>query len=448
MIYSLGSFSLAGLVLGAVVSYPGWGLALGAGLWGVLQARQYNRLMDWLSQEDDANLPPEGDGPWGDLLDQLARRHKRSQTRERELRAVITRFQQSTAALSDAIVIIDSHNNLEWWNRTAVTLLGLQARDRGKSIFNLLRDPRFIRYYRKLQYQEPLQLISPLNPDIHLQYQIDRFGEGDRILVARDITRLVRLEQTRQDFVANASHELRTPLTVIRGYLETFLEQEMPRPLQRGLSQMQQQARRMESLVTDLLLLSRLESTQHISDEEPIGIQSLIAQIHRDAIDLSGEQGHRFELDIDSDHDLVGQKLELQSAFSNLVFNAVRYTPGPGLIEIRWYVDGKGGHFSVRDNGIGIDPVHIPRLTERFYRVDESRSSASGGTGLGLAIVKHVLMRHGAQLTIESRSGKGSTFSCHFPRDAIRRLNDGDSADQSRTARPEAPASPECSSTQ
>lgn len=421
LVSSLLIYGLAGLLIGGLLSNAGWGLAGGLALWGVLQARQFSRLMNWLELDDNSE-PPEGPGAWGDLLDELARQQKYARSREQDLQAIIGRFQQSSAALSDAIIIVDNHNNLEWWNGTANTLLGLQPGDRGKPLLNLIRDPRFVRYYRKENYQEPLQLLSPINPDVYLQYQINRFGRDDRVLVARDITRLVKLEQTRQDFVANASHELRTPLTVIRGYLETFLDQEMPRPLQRGLSQMQQQAKRMESLVADLLLLSRLEATQHVSDEQPIHIHSLIAQIHRDAVDLSAssDRDHRFILDIDADHDLVGQELELQSAFSNLVFNAVRYTPEAGHIEISWKVDAKGGHFAVRDNGIGIDPMHIPRLTERFYRVDESRSSASGGTGLGLAIVKHVLMRHGAHLSIESRSGEGSVFCCHFPADMIR----------------------------
>ncbi|WP_432697078.1 phosphate regulon sensor histidine kinase PhoR [Marinobacterium sp. YM272] len=411
--------ALVGLGAGALLSYPGWGLALSMLAWSIYHARQFNKVMSWLSREAD-DMPPEGTGLWGDLLDQLARRRKRAVAREDKLKAVISRFQQSTASLFDAIVIIDRDNNLEWWNKAAETLLGFQDSDRGKSIFNLARDPRFIRYYQKEQYQEPLQLVSPINSHTFLQHQISRFGDGDRVLVSRDVTRLVKLEQTRQDFVANASHELRTPLTVIHGYVETFLEQDLPRPLHRGLSQMQHQTTRMERLVADLLLLSRLEATEHITDLHPVGIQRLIEQIHRDAEELSGDRAHHFQVEIEPGYQLLGQELELHSALSNLVFNAVRYTPGPGEISIRWWVDDKGGHFSVKDSGIGIDPIHIPRLTERFYRVDESRSSASGGTGLGLAIVKHVLMRHGAHLTIKSKTGEGSTFTCHFPPDMVR----------------------------
>lgn len=421
-LYTFLIFAGVGAGLGALLSHTSLGLALGVTLWGAQQVYRYNRLLTWLQARDGSD-PPETGGAWSELMDELARQQRRAGSREDYLRSVITRFQQSTAALSDALIIVDNKNNLEWWNSTADTLLGLRPGDRGKPLLNLLRDPRFVRYYRKSNYQDPLVLQSPINHEIYLQYQIRQFGEGDRVLLARDITRVMKLEQTRQDFVANASHELRTPLTVIRGYLETFLDQELPRPLQRGLSQMQQQSKRMESLVSDLLLLSRLESTQQISDEQPIGIQSLIEQIYHDAEALSGERGHTFELDVDPDHDLLGQDLELQSAFSNLVFNAVRYTPEAGHIRISWKVDNKGGHFAVSDNGIGIDPIHIPRLTERFYRVDAGRSSASGGTGLGLAIVKHVLMRHGAQLSIDSRQGKGSTFACHFPPDMIQPLN-------------------------
>ena len=405
-----------GVVLGAVVGYPLIGTVIGLLIWGGIQIRRFNVLRQWLLG-DTSLEPPELPGAWGEVLDALARIQKRTQAREASLRRVISRFQQSSAALPDAVIIIDRNNNLEWWNLSAERLLGLrQDSDRGKPLLNLVRDPLFVDYYRKGHYQEPLELPSPLGDDIRLQYQISLFGNDDRLLVARDITRLTRLEQTRQQFVANASHELRTPLTVIRGYLETFLDQDLPKPLIRGLSQMQQQARRMENLVQDLLLLSRLEATsQQATTLKPVLIQSLINHIHEDAVTLSAERNHQFELQIDPRHDLLGLPAELQSALSNLVFNAVRYTPAEGRILIRWWTDSLGGHFSVTDSGIGIEARHIPHLTERFYRVDDSRSSASGGTGLGLAIVKHVLMRLGARLEIESTPGKGSCFSCHFP---------------------------------
>ncbi|RTE65380.1 phosphate regulon sensor histidine kinase PhoR [Amphritea opalescens] len=407
------------LVVGFVIGYPGWTLALALLGWGLYQVKQFNRLQQWLMSIDHTDVP-ESRGYWGELFDEISRDQKRQQTRTQSLRNVIHRFQQSSAALSDAIVIIDAQNHLEWWNRAAETLLGMKTQtDRGRSVINLLRDPRFVRYYRKNVYDDPLQLTSPIQKEVVLEYRITRFGAGDRILVARDITRLKQLEQTRQDFVANASHELRTPLTVIRGYLETFLDQDLPRPLQRGLSQMENQSRRMENLVADLLLLSRLETSAHVADELPIPIHSMVARIRDDALVLGQEKRQTIELELEQDNTLLGQEAEVYSAVSNLVFNAVRYTPAEGAIKLRWWTDKEGGHFAVQDNGPGIDSIHLPRLQERFYRVDESRSSDSGGTGLGLAIVKHVMLRHGGKLSISSRLGKGSTFTCHFPHELI-----------------------------
>ncbi|MEM5537321.1 phosphate regulon sensor histidine kinase PhoR [Neptuniibacter pectenicola] len=406
--------------VGLMLGYPGWTMCLGLIAWSLVQIRQFNKLRDWFHEDTTHAELPETTGHWGEIFDELSRLQRSQNARETLLRNVIARFQDSTSALQDAIIIIDQNHNLEWWNKSANRLLGLDNQaDQGKPVMNLLRDPRFVRYYTRGQYNDPITLPSPAHNDLKIQYQITRFGAADRLLVARDVSRIMRLEQTRQDFVANASHELRTPLTVIRGYLETFLDQDLPRPLIRGLGSMQQQARRMENLVSDLLLLSRLEASHQISDEQPIQIHTVIQHIMEGAEQLAQEKGHTFTVDIDPLHDLSGQEIELHSAFSNLVYNAVRYTPAEGHIKISWWVDEQGGHFSVKDNGPGIESIHLPRLTERFYRVDESRSSASGGTGLGLAIVKHVLARHHGQLTIKSKVGKGSTFACHFPPEII-----------------------------
>lgn len=409
--------------LGLILGHMGWGLVIGLSIWCIQQIRLTAKLKTWLQHPDTP--PPEAQGHWGDIFDDLARMQKRHQNKTKQLKEIIVRFQQSSSALSDAFVIIDHHSNLEWWNLSADRLLGLKASaDRGKPVINLLRDPRFIRYFRKGNYEDPLQLPSPVLNDVVLQYQITEFGFGDRLLVARDVTQLTRLEHTRQDFVANASHELRTPLTVIRGYLETFIDQDLPKPLIRAMTQMQVQASRMESLVTDLLLLSRLEASQHIADEKPIRIQQMLHSIELDAIALSDDKAHNISVDIDTEFDLLGQPQELHSVFSNLVFNAVRYSPANSTINIRWWIDQNGGHVSVKDNGLGIESIHLSRLTERFYRVDEGRSSSTGGTGLGLAIVKHALHRHGAKLTIESQLGKGSLFSCHFPLDMLSKISD------------------------
>ena len=422
-VQSLLIYALISATLGMLFGHMSWGLVIGLSIWSIQQIRLTVKLKTWLQSSD--KQPPEAQGHWGDIFDDLARMQKRHQNKNKQLKEIIVRFQQSSSALADAFVIIDHHSNLEWWNLSADKLLGLKASaDRGKPVINLLRDPRFIRYYRKGHYEEPLQLPSPVLNDVVLQYQITEFGFGDRLLVARDVTQLVRLEHTRQDFVANASHELRTPLTVIRGYLETFLDQELPKPLTRAMAQMQVQASRMESLVTDLLLLSRLEASQHIADENPIRIQEMLRNIQQDAIALSDDKDHSISVSTDAEFDLLGQPQELHSVFSNLVFNAVRYSPVQSKIDIRWWIDQDGGHVSVKDNGLGIESIHLSRLTERFYRVDEGRSSSTGGTGLGLAIVKHALHRHGAKLTIESQPGKGSVFSCHFPLDMLFRMSE------------------------
>lgn len=421
MFTSLLLVSGCSFAFGLLIGYPSWTLALSLFVWAIYQVRQFNRLMQWFQFDSDEE-PPEGRGHWGELFDELSRLQRGQQNRVTHLKSIISRFQDSTSALADAIIIVDRHHNLEWWNRSANDLLGLnQESDRGMPVMNLLRDPRFVRYYKRGQFNDSITLPSPAHNDIQVQFHITRFGDEDKLLVARDVTRLMRLEQTRQDFVANASHELRTPLTVIRGYLETFLDQALPKPLLRGLNSMQNQARRMENLVSDLLLLSRLEASNQASDEHPVQIHSVIKHIVEDAQQLAVtlEKAHKIELEMDQNFDLYGQEIELHSAFSNLVFNAVRYTPSNGNILVRWWVDEQGGHFSVTDNGPGIEAMHLPRLTERFYRVDESRSSASGGTGLGLAIVKHVLARHSGQLTIKSKLSKGSTFACHFPTEMV-----------------------------
>ena len=421
MLTSLLLVSGIAFLIGLVFDMAGWTVAIALFAWALFQVKQFSHLTHWLKTNNSDDIePPEASGHWGEVFDELNRQLRRQQARERFLRDAISRFQQSSSAIPDAIVIIDQYHNLEWWNESANRLLGLNdLSDRGKPLMNMLRDPRFIRYYKRGNYDEPITLPSPVRNGIQLQLQIIPFGEADRLLAARDITRVMRLEQTRQDFVANASHELRTPLTVIRGYLETFLDQDLPAPLTRAMKSMELQSQRMENLVSDLLLLSRLEASQQISDEHPIKIQHVVQNIMDGAQQLASSKGHTFECDIDLQHDLSGQEIELHSAFSNLVYNAVRYTPENGQIRVRWWVDNEGGHFAVKDNGQGIGSIHLPRLTERFYRVDESRSSDSGGTGLGLAIVKHVLARHGGHLTIKSKVGKGSTFACHFPPELI-----------------------------
>ncbi|WP_298185876.1 phosphate regulon sensor histidine kinase PhoR [uncultured Pseudomonas sp.] len=406
------------LLLGLISGEYAWALVLGLAGYLGWHLQQLLRLHKWLRTRADDEAPPDGYGLWGEVLDSIYHLQRRDQKVRGRLQAVIDRVQESTAALKDAVIMLDRDGNLEWWNIAAEKLLGLKTpQDSGQQITNLLRDPRFIEYFDNHNYNEPLELPSPVNNHLRLQFHITRYGNREHLMLVRDITRLHQLEQMRKDFVANVSHELRTPLTVISGYLETLLdnvEEVNPRWL-RALQQMQQQGGRMQNLLNDLLLLAKLEATGYPSDNQPVAIDLLLLSIKNDAQALSGERHHRISLEADPHLKLKGSEAELRSAFSNLVFNAVKYTPDEGEIHVRWWSDEQGAHLSVQDTGLGIEGKHLPRLTERFYRVDSSRASNTGGTGLGLAIVKHVLLRHRARLDIASQLGKGSTFTCHFP---------------------------------
>ena len=404
-------------VLGLISGEYAWALVLGLGGYLLWHIKQLLRLHAWLRERKADEAPPEGYGLWGEVFDNIYHLQRRDQRVRGRLQAVIDRVQESTAALRDAVILLDAEGNLEWWNRAAEQLLGLKTpQDSGQSICNLVRHPRFKEYFDAGRYQDFLELPSPINDHLRLQFQITQYGNREHLMLVRDITRLHQLEQMRKDFVANVSHELRTPLTVIAGYLETLLdnvEEVNPRWL-RALQQMQQQGSRMQNLLNDLLLLAKLEATDYPSDNHPVAVDLLQLSIKTDALALSANRNHRIKLEADNQVRLKGSEAELRSAFSNLVFNAVKYSPDDSEIRIRWWADEQGGHFSVTDNGSGIDAKHLPRLTERFYRVDSSRASNTGGTGLGLAIVKHVLLRHRARLDITSVVGKGSTFTCHF----------------------------------
>ncbi|SCW51437.1 PAS/PAC sensor signal transduction histidine kinase [Pseudomonas peli] len=406
------------LLLGLITGEYAWALVIGLAGYLGWHLQQLLRLHKWLRTRQGDEAPPDGYGLWGEVFDSIYHLQRRDQKVRGRLQAVIDRVQESTAALKDAVIMLDRDGNLEWWNIAAEKLLGLKTpQDSGQQITNLVRDPRFIEYFENHNYNEPLELPSPVSDRLRLQFHITQYGNREHLMLVRDITRLFQLEQMRKDFVANVSHELRTPLTVISGYLETLLdnvEDVNPRWL-RALQQMQQQGGRMQNLLNDLLLLAKLEATDYPSDNQPVAVDLLLLSIKNDAQALSGERHHRISLEADPHLKLKGSETELRSAFSNLVFNAVKYTPDEGSIQIRWWGDEQGAHLSVQDSGLGIEAKHLPRLTERFYRVDSSRASNTGGTGLGLAIVKHVLLRHRALLDTASTLGKGSTFTCHFP---------------------------------
>lgn len=396
---------LALALLTGVTSYLAWHLV------------QLYRLYDWLTH-GCVTPPPDAKGIWAALLGELWRGQRRTRKRKRKLRRALKRFKESTAALPEATVVLGLYGEIEWWNAAAERLLGLRRPDdRGQRIANLIRHPEFVRRLESGDWRQPLVISSPVDANIWLTLNLVPTAKHKYLLLAQNTTRLQHLDQVRRDFVANVSHELRTPLTVISGYVEALLDHPEARkpPWKHVLPQVHEQARRMRGIVEDLLLLSRLELDRELTSEEEIAVATLLREIHKEAMELSGEARHRISLDVDPQLGLRGNRNELRSAFSNLVVNAIRYTPTSGEIRLRWHADTQGAHFSVADTGVGIEARHIPRLTERFYRVDVGRSRETGGTGLGLAIVKHVVTRHGGELTIESTVGEGSTFTCHFP---------------------------------
>jgi two-component system, OmpR family, phosphate regulon sensor histidine kinase PhoR len=331
------------------------------------------------------------------------------------LQAVIKRIQEITTALKDGIIILDWRGHLDFWNPAAQRMIGFRTKDQGLSIISFVRDPRFVKYLEEGDYSAPLELPSPRTESKQLEFQITRFGQSERLIVVRDITQIHQLEQMRQDFVANVSHELRTPLTVINGYIETLADNNTMPTWDKPLQQMMQQGKRMSLLINDLLVLSKLETTEVGFNQKNLELLPLLISIKNEADALGSDKNQTISLQCDNSLNLLANEKEIHSAFSNLAINAVKYSPANSQIDLRAWRDSGHVYFSVTDNGTGIDTKHIPRLTERFYRVDASRNSATGGTGLGLAIVKHVLMRHDGELRISSELGKGSTFTCVFP---------------------------------
>jgi two-component system phosphate regulon sensor histidine kinase PhoR len=413
---------IAGLVtttlIGLYFGKPLYGLLAGLLIylcWSLVLTR---RLYEWFDNPDLDLHAPHSFGLWGGIFDQLHKMNKSHQKTLDHLHTQIDRIQESANAMHDGVIMTNADGVMEWWNDSACDMLGFKrATDRGQHIYNLIRTPVFKAYFESGQYQNPLTIRSPAKPHIHLLIQISLFGDDDHLVVAKNVTRLHQLEQIRRDFVANVSHEIRTPLTVISGYLETLGDNahELPARWKRAIITMAAQSSRMEALVSDLILLSRIETGEQMSSHTSLSIEPLIKQICTDAQILSGENQHEFIITITDNRPLRGDKSQLRSAFSNLIFNAVKYTPAHGQITVAWGCNINGAYLSVTDTGSGIDPVHIPRLTERFYRADPSRHKDTGGTGLGLAIVKHVLINHGGHLEINSNIGEGSKFTCWFP---------------------------------
>ncbi len=437
------SFFLAWQLAGGSLGWwqaGAWGAALGAAvaawIWFILDMLRGARALRWLRSGDMAKAPSMS-GMWGEGVERTCRLVRQQEERAKESQ---NRLQEILAALQaspNGVVLLDSQGRIEWCNEMAAAQFGFDARnDAMQSIRYLVRDPEFSAYYAAQDFSSDVVLegraSTPSRP-VRISVQLHPYGNGRSLLLSRDVTALEQAEAMRRDFVANVSHEIRTPLTVLMGFVETLQTLPLnPQERSRYLDMMAQQAARMQSVVQDLLTLSRLEGSPLPGTGEWTPVQTLLQRCEVEGRALSGllarnqPRQHEWEFPepagLSAAGEIAGVPAELQSALSNLVSNAVRYTPAGGRIVVRWQDLPDGGAvFSVSDTGPGIAPEHVPRLTERFYRVDRSRSRETGGTGLGLAIVKHVLQRHGATLEIESVLGKGSTFRVRFPASRLRR---------------------------
>lgn len=428
-LWRIAGFLLLAVIAGLASGHLGLALFVVAAGYLAWHLINIGRLLKWLHGR--GGEPEELPGIWGTVFDELYRMRQRNRRRRRRMSQLLARYRESTGAMPDATAVLGPRGELEWWNAAATDLLRLRAPgDTGQRISNLVRHPQFTRYFARGDFSEPVLFPAPVDATRTLSAVIIPYGNQQQLLLARDVTTQMQIEQMRRDFVANVSHELRTPLTVVAGFLETLRDSEddaLQAEWGRTLELMQQQTVRMQHLVEDLLLLSRLESSA-AARQESVAVPEMLAGIRENAVLLSGEKAHVITLEAEPGLYVRGSGRELDSAFSNIVNNAVRYTPAGGRVEIRWYADAAGAHLAVRDTGIGIAARHIPRLTERFYRVDVGRSRESGGTGLGLAIVKHVLKRHGAELRIDSRVGEGSVFTCDFPPERLVRQAGRDAA--------------------
>lgn len=373
----------------------------------------------WLSR---AMSPPSAPGIWHHIYEGIYYLQRRNRNKRKNLGELVKRFREGSEALPDAVVVIDNQARIMWCNRNARIELGLRwPDDNGRRIDNLIRHPKFIEFLDGNDYQYPIEIPAPTNPHKTFEYRMMEYGEDQLLLIVRDVSRVSHLEEMRKDFVANVSHELKTPLTVINGYLEVLgsSTEGSPPIVEKAIGEMGTQTRRMQNLIEDLLILSRIESSAERIFENVIDMQSMLNQIKMEAQALNKERQHEIVFKIDPELRVFGVESEMRSACSNLIFNALYYTPSKGRIEVIWKAKAGGAYFAVKDNGEGIEDKHLRRLTERFYRVDKARSRKTGGSGLGLSIVKHVLHHHNASLEVESKLGQGSQFSFLLPPELI-----------------------------
>ncbi len=408
-----GSLIAIGLLIGFALDHLFLGLLFANIVYFTLILREISAFYDWLEGRR-ANIP-EDNAFLFDVAERIyfsKRKHRRIKSR---IRDQLRRVEDSTSALNDGVLITSGFDQLSWWNKAAEEMLHLsKGSDLGQSVTNFIRAPHFIEYLKKGDFEKPIDVAPSYSEHVTLQIQVTNFGEAERLFVVRDVTKVLHLEKMRKDFVGNVSHELRTPLTVLKGYFEnlSMITETLPQPLINAMKQMSGQVERMNDTVSDLMLLSKLDEQDEIDLEQTVNLCEIVNQAFHSA-ELAASPQHKFILEL-QDCEIKGVASELYSAFSNIIYNAIKYSPEGGEILLKLTISEETVVVSVSDQGVGIDPKHISRLTERFYRADSARTRDIGGTGLGLAITKHVLMRHQAQLKIESWPGEGSKFSCIF----------------------------------
>ncbi|WP_440876531.1 phosphate regulon sensor histidine kinase PhoR [Thalassotalea sp. PLHSN55] len=383
-----------------------------------------NKLVTWLWNSKSLS-PPMAEGGWGRIYDGLYHLIRKHRNKQKALNERIRRFRDGAEALPDAALVLSNDLTILWGNKKAQNLIGIQwPGDVGQRIDNLIRFPEFAKYLEAGNFESPCNVPSPLDAEKQLELRMMAYGSDQVLFLARDISKVHRLEEMRRDFVANVSHELKTPLTVVRGYVEMIqlAENDFSPQWLKAFSTIEGQVSRMDRLVEQLLVLSKVEVNSDVENSDIVNMPEMLGQLIEDSQWLNVDKKHEITFDIAPDIAMLGSDTELKSACSNLLSNAIGYTPENGKIHVSWQYDGERAKFSVTDNGPGIKAVDVARLTERFYRVDKSRSRDTGGSGLGLAIVKHVVSHHHGELVIKSDWGKGSEFSIYFPNEVISSL--------------------------
>ena len=409
------------VLVGLFTVFFGWSLGypleivlIGAGCYLIWTFRIIGLLFNWIDK-GMRGIPPDADGVWGEISDTLNRQRRRHRRGQEKMRRTINRVTRLTEALDQGILVLRSDLTLDWWNSAAKNLVGLRSSDRGSAIMNLIRDPLFVDYMHKKEFVGTIELPSIIQEGRLLEFSASSFGDDEIVLVIADITRLNNLETVRKEFVGNISHELRTPLTVIKGYIETLGDSPNNTPsVDKAFEQMATQVNRMQLLADDLILLSQFEADGQTTNRNPINLNSLLCEIIVEAEQLSSGK-HSLHLNCPDSLSITSEMSAVRSALGNIVFNAVRHNSQGATIRISVVESAETVSVAIADDGVGIDPLEISRLTERFYRGDSSRNSTTGGSGLGLAIAKHAMTRCEGSLQINSSLGEGSEFTCRFP---------------------------------